>query len=60
MHEAPKISTYNETTSNEALQDAVDAFDEARDVALARSMQYQQNHSHRVRPRSFMVGVLIL
>jgi hypothetical protein len=42
-HEAPRILTYNETTSNEALQDDVDALDEARDVALARSMQYQQN-----------------
>jgi hypothetical protein len=32
---------YNETTSTEALQDDVDALDEARDVALARAMQYQ-------------------
>jgi hypothetical protein len=51
-HEAPRILTYNETTSNVALQDDVDSLDEARDVALARSMQYQQNllnyHSHRV------------
>jgi hypothetical protein len=63
-HEAPRISTYNETISNEALQDDVDALDEARDVALARSMQYQQNlrnyHSTRVRPQSFMVGDLVL
>jgi hypothetical protein len=53
-HEAPQIWTYNETTSNEALQDDVNALDEARDVALARSTQYQQNlqnyHSTRVRP----------
>jgi hypothetical protein len=42
-HEAPKILTYNETTSNKALQDDVDTLDEARDVALARSTQYQQN-----------------
>jgi transposase InsO family protein len=37
-----------------ALQDDVDALDEARDVALARAMQYQQSlrnyHSSRVRP----------
>jgi hypothetical protein len=63
-HEAPRIATYNESTSNEALQDDVDALDEARDVALARSMQYQQNlrnyHSTRVRPRSIVVGDLVL
>jgi hypothetical protein len=40
-HEAPRLSTYNETTSNEALQDDVDVLDEARDVASVRSMQYQ-------------------
>jgi hypothetical protein len=37
-HEAPKIATYDESTSNEALQDNVDALDEARDIALARAM----------------------
>jgi hypothetical protein len=42
-HEAPRITTYDETTSIEALQDDVDALDEARDVALARATQYQQN-----------------
>jgi transposase InsO family protein len=58
-HEAPRIVTYDE-----ALQDDVNALDEARDVALARATQYQQNlrnyHSTRVRPRSFMVGDLVL
>jgi hypothetical protein len=38
-HEAPRIAAYDETTSTEALQDDVDALDEARDVALARSTQ---------------------
>jgi hypothetical protein len=60
----PRIAAYNETTSTEALQDDVDALDEARDVALARATQYQQNqrnyHSSRVRPRSFVVGDLVL
>jgi transposase InsO family protein len=63
-HEAPRIAAYDETIFTEALQDDVDALDEARDVALARAMQYQQNlrnyHSSRVRPRSFMVGDLVL
>jgi hypothetical protein len=40
-HEAPRIATYDESTSNEALQDDLDALDEARDVALARAIQYQ-------------------
>jgi hypothetical protein len=52
-HEAPRIVAYDETTSIEALQDDVDALDEARDVALAKATQYQQNlrnyHSSRVR-----------
>jgi transposase InsO family protein len=53
-HEAPRIAAYDEATSTEALQDDVDALDEARDVALTRATQYQQNlrnyHSSRVRP----------
>jgi hypothetical protein len=63
-HEAPRIVAYDETTSTEALHDDVDALDEARDVALARATQYQQSlrnyHSTRVRPRSFVVGDLVL
>jgi hypothetical protein len=39
-HEAPRIVAYDEATSTEALQDDVDALDEARDVALARATQY--------------------
>jgi hypothetical protein len=42
-HEAPRIVAYDETSSTEALQDDVDALDEARDVALARATQYQQS-----------------
>jgi hypothetical protein len=63
-HEALRIAAYDEATSTEALQDDVDALDEARDVALARATQYQQNlrkyHNSRVRPRSFVVGDLVL
>jgi transposase InsO family protein len=63
-HEAPRIATYDEATSTKALQDDVDALDDARDVALARATHYQQNlqnyHSSRVCPRSFMVGDLVL
>jgi transposase InsO family protein len=42
-HQAPRIAPYDETTSTEALQDDIDALDEARDVALARARQYQQS-----------------
>jgi hypothetical protein len=41
-HEAPSISAYDVVTSTEALQDDVDALDEARDVVLSRITQYQQ------------------
>jgi hypothetical protein len=40
-HEAPRISAYEEITSTEALQNDVYALDEARDIALLRSTQYQ-------------------
>jgi hypothetical protein len=64
IHEAPRIAAYDETTSTEALQHDVDALDEARDVALARATQYQQSlrnyHSSQFRPRSFVVGDLVL
>jgi hypothetical protein len=36
-HEATRIAAYDEMTSTEALQDDVNALDEARDVALARA-----------------------
>jgi hypothetical protein len=56
--------TYDESSSNKALQHDVNALDDARDVTLARATQYQQNlrsyHSTRVRPRSFVVGDLVL
>jgi hypothetical protein len=63
-HEAPRIAAYDETTSTEALQDNIDALDEARDIVLARATQYQQSlqnyHSTRVCPRSFVAGDLVL
>jgi hypothetical protein len=42
-HEPPRISTYDEIASKEALQDDIDALDEARDIVLSRSTKYQQN-----------------
>jgi hypothetical protein len=63
-HEAPRVTGYDKVISTEVLQDDVDALDEARHKALERATQYQQSlwnyHSSRVRPRSFMVGDLVL
>ncbi|KAM0886071.1 hypothetical protein ACQ4PT_029946 [Festuca glaucescens] len=63
-HEAPRVSDYEEVASTKALEDDVDALDEARDVTLARSTAYQKNlrnyHNRRLRPRSFNVGDLVL
>jgi hypothetical protein len=36
-HKAPRVTTYDEITSTEALQDNVDALDEARYNALERA-----------------------
>jgi hypothetical protein len=41
MHEAPRVMAYDDVTSTEALQDDIDALDEARDKALERATQYQ-------------------
>jgi transposase InsO family protein len=63
-HEAPRVADYEEIASTKALEDGVDALDEARDVVLTRSTAYQQNlrnyHSRRLRPKSFEVGDLVL
>jgi hypothetical protein len=63
-HEAPRVTAYDEVTSTEALQNDIDALDEARDKSLERATQYQQSlqnyHSSRVRPRSVVVGDLVL
>jgi hypothetical protein len=49
---APRVIAYSEQASNEALAQDMDALDEARDIALARSAVYQQNlrnyHSRRI------------
>ncbi|KAK1613152.1 hypothetical protein QYE76_036825 [Lolium multiflorum] len=59
-----RVAEYDEEISQKALEDDVDAVDEARDVVLSRVSVYQQNlknyHSRRLRPRSFEVGDLVL
>ncbi|KAK1652692.1 hypothetical protein QYE76_070497 [Lolium multiflorum] len=63
-HDSPRVTEYNEEISRKALEDDVDALDEARDEVLSRVAKYQQDlknyHSRRLRPRSFQVGDLVL
>src|SRR3954465_7613543 len=63
-HKAPWVVAYSEAESTATLEDAIDTLDEARDIAAARSAVYQQSllnyHSHRLRPRSFVEGDLVL
>ena len=61
---APRVEVYNEDEAKESQEDALDVLDEARDTALARTTVYHQDlrsyHSRRLRPRTFMVGDLVL
>jgi transposase InsO family protein len=63
-HNSPRVVNYDEETSQKALEDDIDAVDEARDVVLSRVSACQQNlknyHSRRLRPMSFEVGDLVL
>ncbi len=63
-HDSPRVTEYDEEASRKALEDDVDALDEARDEVLSRVTKYQQDlknyHSRRLRPRSFQVGDLVL
>ena len=61
---SPRLKAYNEQTNKEALANAVDQLEEARDMALLHSARYQQKlrryHDKRVRKRDFQVGDLVL
>jgi transposase InsO family protein len=63
-YNAQRVAEYDEDAANAALEDSIDALEEARDVALARSTVYQQSlrnyHGRRLRPRSFNIGDLVL
>jgi hypothetical protein len=60
----PRVRGYTEERNQVTLEDAIDQFDEARDVALLRSAKYQQAirryHERNMRPREFHVGELVL
>ena len=63
-HDSPRVAAYVETDNEVARQDALDALDEARELAAARSAIYQQDlrryHSRRVKTRTFQEGDLVL
>ena len=63
-YSAPRVVAYTEEASNAAVAQDMDALDEARNIALARTAVYQQNlrnyHSRRICSRSFVEGDLVL
>jgi hypothetical protein len=60
----PRVTAYVEADNEQACQDSLDALEEERDLAAARSAIYQQDlrryHSRRVRSRTFQEGDLVL
>jgi hypothetical protein len=63
-YSAPCVAAYVEEEVDKTLAYAQDLLDEARDVALVRSVVYQQSlrnyHSRRIRGRSFEPGNIVL
>ena len=63
-HDSPRVVAYVEANNEQARQDALDLFDEERDLAAARSAIYQKDmrcyHSRRVKSRTFQEGDLVL
>jgi hypothetical protein len=64
LHDSPRVALYTETEVQEARGNDDDLLEEARELAVSRSIVYQQNlrryHSRRVRPRVFREGDLVL
>ena len=61
---SPRVRAYDEEGNRASLQDAIDALDEARDVALLHSAKYQQSlrkyHGRKIKGRTLTVGDLVL
>jgi hypothetical protein len=61
---SPRLKAYNEKNNDATREDALDQFEEARDVALLHSIRYQQSllcyHDKHVRRRDLNVGDLVL
>ena len=63
-HDSLRVAAYVEQDNELARQDSLDALEEVRDLAAARSAIYQQDlrryHSRRVKSRAFQEGDLVL
>ena len=63
-HDSPRVAAYVEQDNELARQDSLDALEEVRDLAAARSTIYQQDlrryHGRRVKSRTFQEGDLVL
>jgi hypothetical protein len=61
---SPRTKAYDDRSNQTSREDSLDQLEEARDVALLHSAQYQQSlrryHARRVQPRGFQVGDLVL
>jgi hypothetical protein len=64
IHDAPRVRMYEEKEAELDQQDDLDSLEEEQDIALARSMFYQQQawryHNREVRAKTYNVGDLVL
>ena len=64
IHDSPRVRMYEEKEAELDRQDSLDALEEERDVAKARSAFYQQQarryQSREVRAKTYNVGELVL
>ena len=61
---SPRLKAYSEQANTVAREDSLDQLEEARDMALFKSAQYQQTlrryHDKNVRKRDLNIGDLVL
>jgi ribonuclease HI/transposase InsO family protein len=61
---SPRTKAYDDRSNQTSREDSLDQLEEARDVVLLHSVQYQQSlrryHTRGVRPQGFQVGDLVL
>jgi hypothetical protein len=61
---SPKVWAYQPDAAEKDWRDVMDLLEESRDIVVIRSIGYQQAlrryHAHRVYPRAFQVGDLVL
>jgi hypothetical protein len=62
--DAPKVVQYTQAQAKEAREDSIGLLEEARELALSRTMLYQQQlrryHSRKIHPLAFREGDLVL